>query len=740
MTVIKIERVLSSKPYGVIVAGRTLDARIVAEGCSLRVKAARTIMLGEPAVGETWDVDGHLVSTRWGPQIDATRASRSLPSGVLITRYLAEQVPGIGPSRADLLWKTYGTALPEVLAAGDLAAIAAIIAPDRPVLGPRLAATLVQAWREADTEARLVAWLQQRGVDDMRVARRIAATFGFASVERLERNPWCLVTLLPWEKVDDLGLRLMREAGATAPDDQPNRLVGAVDAVIKDLIATGATAMEDHDLRVRLAGKLKVGQGHPRLLAALYCGVRNGAILGGDGGTWRAPGCAAMEEAVASRLRAMAERPDLRPRDIGPFDFASALQHYETVNGRLHPEQRAAVLKVLASPFACLQGGAGVGKTHTTKAICALWEAAGGDVLLAALAGKAALRLSRSTGRLARTLFRTLRELEERGAITTRLARGLVEPDERPRLESQLKSLAHISPRSLVLVDEASMVDLATIHALQRFMPAGARLLLVGDECQLPPVGFGLTFHKLVDDPRITARLTVVHRQTDDSGIPAVAGSLRAREMPLLEPYRGIGTGVSLVPANGAAEIADRLIGAYLDLAGEDVLVVAPTNEGPSGVRVLNRRLHDLHLLANDGIEIRGALGELFSVGDPVVHRRNDYKRGLFNGSMGQVIAVDVADGSLIAVFDGEEHTFERDELIDLALGYALTCHRAQGSQAARVIVALTPSRLLDPSWLYTSVTRAERQAVLLGDTLTLAAALRQPWASESRRVGFSWP
>ena len=283
------------------------------------------------------------------------------------------------------------------------------------------------------------------------------------------------------------------------------------------------------------------------------------------------------------------------------------------------------------------------------------------------------------------------------------------------------------------------MVDLATLHALLRRVPSGARILLIGDDRQLPPVSFGLIFHRIVSDPSVTERLMVVHRQTDKTGIPAAASQIRSRKLPQFPVYSGLQDGVSLLPAFDAAAIAAGVLRSLDDLAGEDVLTIAPTHEGPSGTRILNRMLHDQR--ARPGkLEMSGPLGRHFSVGDPVVHERNDYRRGLFNGSLGRVSFVDPDAGILRAAFDDGEQQFTRAELIDLALGYVLTCHRAQGSQAARVVVALTPSRLLDPSWLYTAVTRAERQVVLVGDEDVLQTALARPWAADTRRIGFEWP
>jgi exodeoxyribonuclease V alpha subunit len=476
----------------------------------------------------------------------------------------------------------------------------------------------VRAWREAKAEVRLVTWAQNRGIDDTRLIRRIARILGEDAIERLERNPWCLVPFLPWQKVDGLGLRVAREDGIAEPEDELNRLVGAVDAAVKDLIETGATSSSDRDMRARVAAKLKVPRDHRRVEAAMLAGVRNSALVIGEDGQWRAPGCAMMEDAILMRLRELSAKESTTLTSGQPMDSEAALVRYERSAGPLHPEQRAAVLKVLHHPFSCLQGGAGVGKTHTTKAICAVWEARGGKVLLAALAGKAVLRLHHSTGRLARTLFRTIQELDERARILERKSDPELDPSECAALDVRLLRLAEITPRTLVLIDEASMVDIATLHALLRRMPQGAHLLMVGDDRQLPPVSFGLTFHRVVADLTITARLTVVHRQARETGIPSLAVALRDRQMPSLPQYTGLPQdGVFLLPASSPDEISEGAVRVVQELAHDELMVIVPTNEGQAGVRNLNKKLHRLHLEANGGLEISNPLGEWFSVGEP---------------------------------------------------------------------------------------------------------------------------
>ncbi len=495
MTAVRVTGIVSARPSGVILAGTVVHGSLPA-GTTLRVRVPRRLLPADPLVGETWTVEGRLQATRWGRQLDAATAARAPLEGALIREYLAEHVPGIGRERADRLWHAFGTVLPEALASGDIAALASVIAPDRPVLGPRIATAAVRAWRDAAGETALVAWLQVRGVEDVRSTRRIAAILGDGAVETLGRNPYVLIPFLPWAIVDALGRRLLAEAGRQRPDDAPERLVGAVDAAMRALIATGATATQDRELVSAVASRLAVEPTHPRVATALAAGRRNGAMVEGVGGLWRAPGCALMEEAVLDRLGDMLALRHIQGQSAPLLDFRAALASYEGAR-MLRPEQRAAVLKVLSSPFACLRGGGGVGKTTVVGTVCDLWERIGGDVVLGAVAGKAALRLSQGTGRLARTLFRLIRELDERAEIDRRLLEG-VEAEEVMRLRGRRAALAEVTPQSLVIVDESSMVDLPTAYGLLRRMPAGARLLLVGDERQLTPgrLRFGVPRHR----------------------------------------------------------------------------------------------------------------------------------------------------------------------------------------------------------------------------------------------------
>jgi exodeoxyribonuclease V alpha subunit len=528
--------------------------------------------------------------------------------------------------------------------------------------------------------------------------------------------------------------------GVSQPEHDERRLVGACDAAVKAHIAKGHTAGTEDSLVAELSRLLKEGKESPMIAKAIGMGRKAQAIGPVVEDWWQAPGCMQMEHEVLEALRRIQSSTGavVVPE---PAKLAELLDDVQVGPCRLHHEQRDAVLKILSNPLACLQGGAGVGKTTTTKAICDLWESCGGKVLLAAVPGKAALRLSRSTHRLAMTLARLRLQLMRREALEQEMA-DTEKSTEKIRIAKQLERLTVIDGRTLVVVDEASMLDLVTAVQLLRLMPEGARLLLVGDEGQLPPVNFGLIFHRLVQDDAITARLVTVHRQTEESGIPAVAAAIRQGTMPTFEPYRGFGAGVSLV------ECADEVLQSavlqiWAEVSRQDdepPLILSPTkDEDDAGVHALNKALHDLHRGHND--ELKGYFGQWFCVGDPVVFLRNDYDKGLFNGLLGRVVGVDLDTEVATVQFDGyeEPHILTKEDLIDLQLGYALTGHKAQGDQAPVVIIPLYRSRVVEPSWLYTAVTRAQRLVVLVGGSEVLEEALSLPLAADRRMVGFEW-
>lgn len=694
-----------------------------------------------PVVGETWHVEGRFVaSTKWGMQLHAEVAYRKLPNGEGVRRFLAQHVPGIGDERAKRLWERFGADLPSALSNDTfLPLIAEVLGGSRPRLGARLAVAAMHAWKEAETEISLIEWLMLQGIVDIGVARRIHRLLGAGAVQALQSNPWMLIPHMSWNKVDEIGKRILAQARVAEPTRDVRRLTGAVDAAVKSALEDGHTAMEQACLIKRLNKLLGVEAKSPLVHMALKAGRENRAIVVGADGVYRAPGAALMEDAVKVRLKAMATPIGVlalpAPSEALLKRLLSSVEMPEVT---LHPEQREAVLHILRHPLSCLQGVGGTGKTFTIRTACDAFEKMGGKVVMAAVAGKAALRLSIATGRTALSLFRTLCEVEERGHIEQSLLEG---SDDSEMLRSRLDELVSIDEKTLVVIDEASMVGLPSFHALLRHMPEGARLLLVGDGGQLPPVEFGLVFHKLVKDPALTYTLVHVHRQAKETGIPDAGAKVREGQLPDFNPYQGRSKGVSLVPAD-PSKLASTVEEIALKLGGyqNGVMIVTPTKGRDAGVRELNTNLH-LRFVSGGNVPcVHGFRHESFSVGEPVMFLRNDYKRGLSNGLLGQVEAFN-EQGGLSVKFDGQPKSEELSaaDLLDLTPAYAITCHKMQGSQVPVVVVPLYKTGLLDPSWIYTAISRAVEQCVFVGPVEMLKEGLSQPCVADQRLVGFEW-
>ena len=354
------------------------------------------------------------------------------------------------------------------------------------------------------------------------------------------------------------------------------------------------------------------------------------------------------------------------------------------------------------SPVGIICGGAGVGKTTTLKAIHEAEESAGGKVHQMALSGRAAMRMREATGRPATTIAGFLQAARDKS-----IDLGL-DP--------------------LIVIDEASMIDLSTMYRILRSLQPGCRLLLVGDPGQLPPIGFGIVFHILARrDEFPSVEFVEVHRQAGATGIPTAAALLRQGEVPLLGGFKGLVPGVTFIDVP-PEDIAAQLVAVVGELGGfGDVQIVGATKRGPAGTHTINRVFHELLTPGR-----QSCMG--FSPGEPVIWLVNDWAEGLLNGSLGVVREGD--EDTLTIDFDGQFHLIGRARLEDLAFAYAVTTHKAQGSQFRRVVVPIVRSRLLDRTLLYTAMTRGQEQVVFVGDRSAFEAAIVAPPNVSRRDVG----
>lgn len=535
-----VERVLSQLENGCIFNARQED------GEPLRVKFAGRDT--QPLPGDWFVVKGLLTNhrDRFGrlvPQVDSKRMRRTVAKGSLLRPWL-ERLPNIGGARANRLVETFGHDLQAVLSdISRLPEVAATVEPSKPALASKIATSLyaavaTQAGADAikAAEVGFLTHLEKLGIRESRIASQLwRFVAGVDAVDRLKRNPYLAASLLDWKLADRVGQRLLRDANPSADlSGHPQRLLGALNSVWRDVLADGDTAATSERVQALLEARA-VSAG-----AVLHLAEEMG-LLRRSGPLLRAPGAAWLEDRVVSALVNIESRqPTL---DTPRGDALSRLVHdAESSAGlTLTDEQRTAVARLLTLQVAALQGGAGVGKTTVMKVLAMAWECLGGDIAMGALAGKAALTLARGAStpgrpRLAYTVARLIGMLQ-------RQRDHAIEP-ERNRPASDIT----FTSKTLLIIDEAGMLDTASLHKMLALLPKGVRLLFAGDEGQLPPVGIGKFFHDLVGEGSRVAALTKVLRQASDSAIPHVAAKVRAGVAPELAVWNGERKGVFLVP------------------------------------------------------------------------------------------------------------------------------------------------------------------------------------------------
>jgi exodeoxyribonuclease V alpha subunit len=387
-----------------------------------------------------------------------------------------------------------------------------------------------------------------------------------------------------------------------------------------------------------------------------------------------------------------------------------------TMGVTLASGQEAAVRLALTQRVAVLTGGPGCGKSYTVRAIVALARAKQAKVVLAAPTGRgAAKRLGDLAGLEAATLHRLL-QLRPGGYAAFDRDRPL--------------------DADLVVVDEASMLDVLLANKLVKAVPPGAHLLLVGDVDQLPSVGAGEVLRDLLEaDTLPRVRLTHVFRQAQRSGVVANAHRINAGQLPIT---RGLDDFFLF-----AEEDTERIADLVVDIVANrllrhvgldprrDVQVLCPMHRGPAGAGVLNERLQAALTPAEAGLPERRFGGHVYRVGNKVLQLRNNYDKGtagVFNGSVEVVTALSLEDQELrVSLNEDEEVGYGFDELDELTHAYAVSIHRAQGNEYPCVVVPLVTSAwlMLQRNLLYTAVTRAKRIVVLVGSKRALAKAVR---------------
>ncbi len=726
--------------------------------------------LPEVTPGESLRLSGQWTTHRdHGRQFKAESCEQIRPATVEgIKKYLGSGlIKGVGPVTAERIVKKFGLDTLEVL-------------DHRPErirevlgVGPKRAGSIATAWEDQKVIKQVMLFLQSHGVTTG-LAVKIFKQYGDAAIDLVQSNPYQLAS-----DIYGVGFRtadkIARQLGL--PPDAPSRVAAGVTYTLSQsadqghvflpqsaLVHEASALLEVQPVQVEAvlgpleeADQIKreviypIGGGprrrherQPELdgddlavakrQADEYPIVgerppapppesRNVQALKEEPAIYLTPFYHS-EVGVARRLTALVESAASRLNELAGLDWPRVFGGLDAVAGkhattRLSDKQREAVRTALSphGKVTVLTGGPGTGKTTTVRAIITLLERYGKRYALTSPTGRAAKRLSEATGRPAKTIHRLL---------------------EFAPVEGFKRGEQHPLDVDMLIVDEASMIDLLLMNNLLKAVPPGAHVLLVGDVDQLPSVGAGDVLRDVIGSGRAAVvRLDVIFRQAQESLIIANAHRINKGQMPITpKDARDFFHFVKEDPDEAAAmaiDVVTKRIPAKFGIDPWDIQVLAPMYRGAAGVNALNANLQQALNPPSPNKPERRLSGTLFRAGDRVMQTRNNYDKDVYNGDIGRVTGIDVEDQLLRVTIDDRSIDYDWAEADELVLAYAVSVHKAQGSEYPAVVITMLTQHylMLQRNLLYTAVTRARRLCVVVGSRRALAMAVKNNSVAE---------
>lgn len=694
--------------YTMVSLRNELGERIVAAG--------RAIPVGTQE-GDELTVTGRWTNGKKGPVFAVQTARKALPRTTDgIEKWLAKaKVPGIGVIKAARLVAMFGM---ETIDA---------IAEERPeaqtIIGRKQMAKAAESVRARRQEAEIGSTLSGHGVGG-RLQRKILDQYGDKTHDVLTKEPYRLIM-----DVDGVAFatadKIAQAAGLA--QDSPARIQAAIVDMLRDASRQGHCALYHQQLmeRCRQAIYVKESLIEEQLDALAPRHIVETQVKG-----MRAWATAKLNRAEKEFARHVVRKlNDITVKQFGRAAVERAVdQAQQVLSISLSEEQREGAIMALSCSISILTGGPGTGKTHTLRVICEAWRnlapmipvrvEENREFALAAPTGKAAKRITETTGFEGRTIHRLL--------------------EYKPDINGFERNASNPLQVGLICIDESSMPDIFISNDLGRAW-GGSRILLIGDIDQLPSVGPGKVLADLLTCGFVPhTRLTRIFRQAAGSGIAIGAEAIRAGQVPVMEdPGKG---DLVLIEIENAERAADRIVSMYADrmpafaaahgLDPASIQVLCPGHQSEVGTIALNRAIQArMRGTDPDGLQVKLSDGNQAGAGDKVIQLENNYEFGIYNGDTGKVVQVEKdMSGNLVTHVDfgGNISTFEGNSLGNLGLAYALSIHKSQGSEYQIVIMPVTTSHytMLRRTLLYTGTTRAKRLCVYVGTKRAVKTAV----------------
>lgn len=662
-----------------------------------------------PKPGEILELKGGWVThPKYGEQFRFSEYRTKTPATVQgIRKYLGSGlVKGIGPKMAERIVSRFGAETLEVIE-NRIESLAQV-----PGIGQKRIALIHQAWEDQKEIGEVMVFLQSHGVSPA-FAAKIYKQYGKASIDVVREDPYRLAM-----EIFGIGFLTADRIGEKIgiPKDSPRRAEAGIVYVLHqhaekghvycpfeellhsciDILDISTEVVSEAVDKLVLAATLirEPNPQHPTNQNEDLVYLQKFHVC---------------ETRVAARLQIL----NRAPVALRAFDAEAAIQWAQKGIGiELAEQQKEAVRCALAHKTMVITGGPGTGKTTIIRAVIRIFAALNQKILLAAPTGRAAKRMQEATGFDAQTIHRLLAYSVQAGGF---------QKDENHPLDADL-----------IIVDEASMIDIVLMYHFLKAVAVSTRLVLVGDIDQLPSVGPGNVLSDIIGSglvPVIT--LKAIFRQAQNSRIIVNAHRIQRGFLPELdsdaslsdfyvierdEPDKAVETLLNLV--------TDRIPKRFGFDPIEDIQVLSPMNKGAAGVSNLNLKLQER--LNPSGVSLsRG--GRVFRCGDKVMQIRNNYDRDVFNGDIGRIEGIDLEEQQVVVCFDGREVAYDFSDLDELVLAYAISIHKSQGSEYPAVVVPILTQHyvMLQRNLIYTAVTRGKKLVVLVGSKKALAIGIK---------------
>jgi len=684
----------------------------------------------QPSVDDIWHVTGeHEDDQRYGPQFIATAGERK-PIDVdtdqtLVCDYIQQSklFSGIGKNWVEKMNKAFPDSLVKTLETADTVTF---IKHPRLKMPETLAESLLSGWRQCSTKVKLLKFLNKKQIPRALVSK-LTQLWGRQVIENLEANPYRLLPLMPaknaidqWRTIDKIA-----HAQFSVQKDDPRRALAAIEACLYQAYDTNGhmalpiknvqRVLDDENIKYTVA---EVARQHGQFTLVIHQELKLVQSLGH----------LALEKITAKRLNDIAYSPDsytLTYHESLLLEFIEQARIKKQVKKfKLDDNQINAVKFVMLSRLSLITGGGGTGKTTIITAILHQHEARGKPVWLLAPTGKAARRLAEETDHKTETVFSFVLQIGE-----------LIRSGE--------------LQQTLFIIDEASMLDTPSIYTLLKLLPNNCRLCLVGDVKKMEPMGPGLVFHQLANDPNLCVNINRSYRQDGVSDLHKFCDAIGRQDLKLasavLYPYaKGTQSDVTWrqTQSSSVRAMVKSAQNTWYDLykVGKEPQLLAATRKVCDQINQEQQKIRDF----KKKLPSREIYERKFIEGDPVIYGQNSRELAISNGSVGKICEIysntRFKDGRQCIVkiefeIEGVKYMTEK-ECLFMDLAYCITTHKSQGSQYDNAIVILDADYLIDNSWLYTAVSLARHKVVLVGDLEFIKDTINSPPNTARRYIG----